>query len=142
MTPGVSCARPEDTLVQAANDMKDLDVGALPVCGTEEKLVGMITDRDIAIRATADGLDPRQTYVQDVMSSGIVCCYEDEDVAAAARLMESKQIRRIVVLNRDKRMVGILSLGDLAVRTQDLQMCGEALQEVSEPTSRGLLAAN
>jgi len=133
MTGNAVCVRPDDTLQLAASKMRDLDVGPLPVCGDNERLVGMITDRDITVRAVAEGWDPRSKRVSDAMSEGIVYCYEDQDVEEAARLMREKQIRRLVVLNRDKRLVGIVSLGDLAVGTRDEGLGGKTLEEVSEP---------
>ena len=136
MTKGVECARPRDSVADAAGKMKKLDVGALPVCGDNDKLAGMITDRDITVRATADECDPADTCVSDVMTPDIVYCFEDQDVTEAARIMEDKQIRRLVVLNRDKRLVGIVSLGDLAVRTGDDQLSGEALEQISEPAMK------
>src|SRR6266511_172695 len=125
MTGGVECAAPEDSLAQAATRMKDLDVGALPVCGANDKLVGMVTDRDITVRATAGACDPCGTSVRDVMTPYIVYCFEDDDVHEAARMMEEKQIRRLAVLNRDKRLVGIVSLGDLAIKAGDQELAGE-----------------
>ena len=133
MTQGVECARPRDSIAHAAERMRGLDVGSLPVCGDEDKLVGMITDRDITIRATAGACDAKATPVGDVMTLGIVFCFEDQNVEDAARLMEDNQIRRLAVLNRDKRLVGIVSLGDLAVKTGDDHLSGEALERVSEP---------
>jgi len=137
MTEGVQCARPTDTIARAAQRMRDLNIGALPVCGEDNELLGMLTDRDIAIRAVADRCDPDSTLVGDVMSPGITFCYDDYDVEDAAHVMENKQIRRIVVLNRDKRLVGILSLGDLAVRNADDWLSGEALERISEPAMAG-----
>jgi CBS domain-containing protein len=113
--------------------MKELDVGMLPVCGDNDRLVGTLTDRDITIRAVAEGLDPRTALVRDVMTPSVVYCFEDEDVEEAARLMKDNQVRRLVVLNRDKRLVGIVSLGDLAVDTGDEHLAGSALEAVSEP---------
>lgn len=110
-----------------------MDVGSLPVCGDEDKLVGMITDRDITIRATAGACDAKATLVQDVMTPGIVYCFEDQDVEDATKLMEDNQIRRLAVLNREKRLVGIVSLGDLAVKVGNDHLSGEALERVSEP---------
>ena len=133
MTRGVQCVRPADSIREAAKKMRDLDVGPMPVCGDNDKLAGMLTDRDIAIRAVADGKDPNATKVQDVMTKDIHWCFEDEDVEEAARKMKQQQIRRLVVLNRDKRMVGIVSLGDLAVDTGDEDMAGDALEAISEP---------
>ena len=133
MTRGVECARPTDSIARAAERMKELNVGSLPVCGDNDKLVGMITDRDITTRATAEACDPCGTCVSDVMTPDIVYVFEDQDVQEAARLMEENQIRRLVVLDRDKRLVGIVSLGDLAVKNADDALSGEALEQVSEP---------
>jgi CBS domain-containing protein len=134
MTHGCECIGPESTLREAARWMKELDVGPLPVCDND-RLVGMLTDRDIVLRAVAEGRDPSTTRVLDVMTPNITYCFEDQDVGEAARLMEDKQIRRLVVLNRDKRLVGIVSLGDLAVETGDERLVGEALERISEPAS-------
>jgi CBS domain-containing protein len=133
MTKGVECTQPTATLREAARMMKELNVGPLPVCGDNDRLVGMITDRDIAIRAVAEGDDPDATPVSAVMTPKIISCYEDQDVSEAARLMEKNQVRRLVVLNRDKRLVGIVSLGDLAVESQDEQLAGHTLEAISEP---------
>jgi len=134
MTRGVQCARPGDTLEAAAARMKSLDVGVLPVCGDEDRLVGMLTDRDVTVRATAEGEHPAAVTVADVMTPEVVYCFEDDDVADAARKMEDKQIRRLVVLDRNKRLVGIVSLGDLAVESGARHAAGQALSGVSEPT--------
>jgi CBS domain-containing protein len=132
MTSNARCVGPETTLTEAARQMSDQDVGALPVCDND-RLAGMITDRDIAVRAVARGADPKSTRVRDAMTDGIVFIYEDQDVEEAARLFEAKKIRRLPVLNREKRMVGIVSLGDLAVNA-GMGLGGEALKEVSEPS--------
>src|SRR5438093_4669224 len=118
MTRRVEVVHPDDTLATAAEKMKSLDVGPMPVCDGE-RLVGMLTDRDITVRATAAGRDPKTTRVRDVMTPEVAYCFEDQDTNEAARIMEQRQIRRLVILNRDKRLVGIVSLGDLAVTTQD-----------------------
>jgi CBS domain-containing protein len=120
-------------LQEAAQMMRDLDVGPLPVCGDNDRLQGIITDRDIVVRAIADGRDPKKVRVQDVMSPNILYCFEDQGVDEAAQLMQGRQVRRLVVLNRDKRLVGIVSLGDLATKTRDKSMSGETLEQVSEP---------
>jgi len=133
MSRGVECVRPEDSLSTAASRMKELDVGALPVCGDNDRLVGMITDRDITVRGTAGGCDPTATRVQDVMTPDVVYCFEDDLLDAAVRKMEENQIRRLVVLNRDRRLVGIVSLGDLAVKGGEEELSHEALEGVSEP---------
>jgi len=132
MTRGAECARPEDTLQHAAERMKELDVGVLPVC-ENDRIVGMVTDRDITVRATADGATPGSARVRDVMTPDVVYCFEDQDAAEASRLMKDHQIRRLAVMNRDKRLVGIVSLGDLAVETGDEHLAGHTLEAVSEP---------
>ena len=132
MTRDVEVVHPNATLEEAAAKMDSLDVGPLPVCDGN-RLVGMVTDRDITVRATAAGKDPRTTPVREVMTDNVVHCFDDDDTNEAARLMEEQQIRRLVVLDRDKRLVGIVSLGDLAVATQDDQLSGEVLERISEP---------
>jgi len=133
MTSKPECIRPDTTLQEAARKMRDLDVGPLPVCGDDDRLAGMITDRDITVRAVAEGKDPTTTRVREVMTQEIIYGFEDQDVEEAARIMKERQVRRLVVLNRDKRLVGIVSLGDLATETGDREKSGEVLQDVSEP---------
>ena len=113
--------------------MQQLNVGALPVC-EKEQLSGMITDRDIVLRAVALGRNPDSTTVDDAMSLGIIYIHEDQEVEEATRIMERHQIRRLPVLNRDQRLVGIISLGDVAVETES-QVSGEVLKEVSSPSA-------
>jgi CBS domain-containing protein len=132
MTRNVEIISPETTLREAAQKMRDLDVGSLPVCDGE-RLKGMLTDRDITIRATAEGRNPDSTQAIDVMTAAIFYCYEDQDVAEAAQVMEKKQIRRLPIVDRNKKLVGIVSLGDLAVDTGKERLAGEALTEISRP---------
>jgi CBS domain-containing protein len=134
MTANPQCVRPDTTLREAACKMRDLDVGPLPVCGDDDRLAGMITDRDITVRAVAEGKDPMSTPVREAMTEEIVYCFEDQDIEEACRLMQERQVRRLVALNRDKRLVGIVSLGDLATETGDREKSGEVLQDVSEPS--------
>jgi CBS domain-containing protein len=133
MTRQVEVTSPEATIQQAAEQMRRLDVGPLPVCDGD-RLIGMLTDRDITVRAVAEGSDPTTTIVREAMTPEIVYGFEDQDVQEAARLMEQYQIRRLPILNRDKRLVGIVSLGDLAVGTGNPPLAGEVLEQVSEPT--------
>ena len=135
MSRGVECIGPERTIQEAARKMRDMDVGPLPVCGDGERLIGMITDRDITVRAIAEGCDPKQTTVREVMSEGIRFCFEDDDIEAAARMMQDEQIRRLVVLDENKRLVGIVALGDLATQSDDTRRTGEVLERVSEPAT-------
>ena len=132
MTPDVEVVHPDATLKEAAETMSRLDIGPLPVCDGE-RLVGMLTDRDITIRITAQGCAPNTTKVREAMTSEVVYCFEDQNVQTAAQMMEMRQIRRVPVLNRDKRLVGIVSLGDLSVETQNQQLAGKALEGISEP---------
>src|SRR5262245_61078876 len=132
MTRDVSVIHSDSTLQEAAARMKAQDIGPLPVC-EHNRLVGMLTDRDITVRATAAGEDPTAIRVRDVMTPEVVSCFEDQLVSEAALLMQEHQIRRLLVLNRDKRLVGIVSLGDLAVETRDEQLAGATLEQVSEP---------
>src|SRR5687767_3975574 len=118
LTEHVQVISPEAMICEAARMMKEQDIGMLPVCDGE-RLVGAITDRDLAIRAIADGCDPLNTRVSEVMTPGICYCFEDQDLEEVAKLMEEKQIRRLPVLNRAKRLIGIVSLGDFAVRSKE-----------------------
>ena len=124
--------RPETALIEAAQKMKSLDIGMLPVCDGD-RLVGVITDRDITVRGVAQGYDPKTARVQEVMTPEVIYCFDDEDVKDVAKKMEEKQVRRLPVLNREKRLVGIVSLGDLAVRTGKEKLAGEVLERVSKP---------
>ncbi len=133
MTRNVEVVHPDATLQEAAAKMDALDVGPLPVSdGTQ--VLGVLTDRDITVRATATGQDPKVALVRDFMSRDMVYAFEDQDVMEAARLMQEKQIRRLLVLDRDNRLVGIVSLGDLAVQTGDDRLTAVTLEGVSEPS--------
>jgi CBS domain-containing protein len=131
MTTDVRLAEPNQTIAQAAKMMADGDTGALPV-RENDRLVGVITDRDIAIRAVAKS-KAADTPVRDVMSSEkVLYCYEDEDVEHVAKNMAENQVRRLPVLNRDKRLVGIVSLGDVSKAAQPAA-AGEAMAGISKP---------
>ena len=131
MTTRPECIAPTATVQEAASRMKSLDVGSLPVCDND-RLVGVITDRDIALRSVAEGHDPSRDNVREAMSPGIIYCFDDQDAREAAELMGEKQIRRLPVLDRNKQLVGIVSLGDLAVEGRDDRMSGDALKHISE----------
>src|SRR5919109_943345 len=132
MTRDVVVIQPDDSVHSAAKKMRDRDIGFLPVCDGET-LIGVLSDRDITIRALADGMDLNIMLGRDLMTTPAIYCFEDQDVSEAARIMEENQIRRLVVLSReDKRLVGVVSLGDLA-RTQTTARSGRILQKVSEP---------
>jgi len=131
MTPDVVIASPDDTLQRAAEMMIDIDAGVLPV-GENDRLVGILTDRDITVRAVACDKVPSECKVRDVMSHDIKYIYDDESTDDAARNMANLQMRRLPVLNRDKRLVGILSLGDLALKKKS--DAADALKGVSRHT--------
>jgi CBS domain-containing protein len=133
MTKAVETVRPDQTLQEAAAKMKSLDVGPVPVC-ENDRLVGMLTDRDIVVRAAAEGRDVRTTKVREAMTPDVVVCNEEDDVKDAAQTMKDRQIRRLVVVDDQKRLRGIVSLGDIAVDTSDEKMSGRVLEEVSKPS--------
>lgn len=120
---------PETPIAQVAKKMKDLDIGSLPV-GESDRLIGMITDRDIVCRSFTDGRDASRLTARDVMSKGIVYCTDSEDLEDAVRLMEEKKIRRLPVINGQKRMVGMLTLGDVS-HAASHEMSGEVMAAVS-----------
>jgi len=130
MSRDVRLTTPDQTIEDAAKVMAEIDAGIVPV-SDGDRLVGMITDRDIAIRAVAAGKGPK-TPVRDVMSPEVKYCFEDEDLDRVTHNMADIQIRRLPVLNRDKRLVGIISLGDVAVM-QDAHYAETALSGISEP---------
>lgn len=133
MTPDAQCIAPGAPVVEAAEIMRQLDIGALPVC-EEGHLVGIVTDRDIVVRGVAVEADLQTLTVAEIMSPQIVSIGEDDEVESAVRAMEKHQVRRLPVVNRHQRIVGMLSLGDLAVETPT-SLCGEVLKEVSAPAA-------
>lgn len=131
MSRDVQVISPDATIAEAARCMRDGDFGMMPV-GEDDRMIGAISDRDIAIRAVAEGRDS-SAKVRDVMSDGIRWAYEDEPIERAVEIMGENQIRRLPVVNRDKRLVGILALGDIAVKEPEATPAAEALCEISEP---------
>ena len=132
MTKDVEIINPNDSLKDAAEKMRTLNVGPLPVC-EGDKLMGIITDRDIVVRAVSQGMDPNNTRVSQAMTDEIEYVYEDDDISTVVRKMKEEQIRRILVVNRDKKLVGIVALGDLA-EAMDTQEAGKTLESISEPS--------
>jgi CBS domain-containing protein len=133
MTKEVEIVHPDDSLKEAAQKMRDRDIGFLPVCDGD-RLVGAVTDRDITLRSTAQGTDPNTSIGRDLMTSPIVYCFDDQDVKEVAKLMEAHQIRRVAVVSREaNRLVGVVSLGDIA-RNSTKEVSAEVLESVSEPT--------
>ena len=132
MSRDVKVIDPDMSIVEAAKKMRDGDFGMLPV-GEDDHMIGTISDRDIVIRAVAEGKDTK-TKVRDVMSEGIAWAYEDDTVEQAARIMSARQVRRLPVLDRNKRLVGIVALGDFAVESSEIQPAAKALAEISKPS--------
>ena len=132
LTREVETIRPDTTVREAAQRMRSMDVGSLPVCDGR-RLLGMVTDRDITIRVTAEGRDAANTPVQEAMTPDVTFVFEDQDVQDAARIMREQQIRRLPVLSRDKQLVGIVALGDVAQTGND-RLAGDALEQISEPS--------
>jgi CBS domain-containing protein len=129
MTRTVECIAPETPLGDAAKKMKSLDVGFLPVC-EDDRLVGTITDRDIVLRAIAEGKDARTCKAREVMSEDVLWCYEDQTGEEVAEYMANEEIRRVLILNKDKRLVGVISIGDLA-KGGEQQNAGEAIKDIA-----------
>ena len=130
MSRNVQVIGPDDMIKAAAIQMSNGDFGMLPVA-ENDRLIGTLSDRDIVIRAVAKGKDA-STKVRDVMSEGVIWAYEDDSVEKGARLMSEHQIRRLPVLDVEKKLVGIVALGDFAVVSADAKAAGEALSEISK----------
>lgn len=126
MTPHAETVSPENTIQEAALKMRILNVGALPVMD-DTRLIGMVTDRDIAIRAVASGLDPVRTRVREAMTPQSVWCYDDQDTLEAARVMEAMAVRRLMVVDRSQRLVGMITIDDLAVVAREQRLAGEVI---------------
>ena len=118
---------------EAADKMKTFDVGALPIL-EDNKIVGMLTDRDIVVRTIAMDMDPKMTVIKDIFTPEVLCCFEEDDISTAAKIMEDNQVRRLVVLDNEKTVVGMISLGDLALKTSNDHLAYEILERVCEPT--------
>ncbi len=131
MSRDVRVISPDMTIREAARTMHDGGFGMMPV-GENDRMIGAISDRDIAIRAVAEGKGP-STKVREIMSTGVWWAYDDDTVEHAAKLMSEHQVRRLPVVDRDKRLVGIVALGDFAVDKSDIKPAAEALSKISEP---------
>ena len=132
MSRDVKVISPDMSIREAAREMRDGNFGMLPV-GENDRMIGTISDRDIAIRAVAEGKDTG-TKVRDVMSEGIAWAFEDDSVEEAAKIMSERQVRRLPVVDRDKRLVGIVALGDFAVESSEIRPAAQALSEISKPS--------
>ena len=131
MSRDVKVISPEMSIREAAVQMRDGDFGMLPV-GENDRMIGTITDRDIAMRAVAEGKDCN-TKVRDVMTEGVAWVFDDQSVEEVAQMMSKHQVRRLPVVDRNKRLVGIVALGDFAVELSQIQPAAQALSEISKP---------
>lgn len=133
MSADVEIVAPDTSIIEVARKMKEGDFGAVPVCDGQ-KLLGMITDRDITVRAVAEGRDVNQVAVKDVMSSDqVLYCFDDQDVEEAAEIMSRHQVRRLPVIDRNKKLVGMIALGDISQSSED-DAAEDALTEISKPS--------
>lgn len=133
MTEHVEVGSPDMTICDAAKKMREGDFGVLPI-GENDRLVGMLTDRDIVVRAIAEGIDPEQTSVRDIMTPNVLYCFEDQTLEEVAENLGRNQIQRLPVLNRQKRLVGILSLGDLAQSIEHPDNIEESITQIKKPS--------
>jgi CBS domain-containing protein len=131
MHKGVDWVNPETPIAEIAKLMREHDIGSIPI-GDDDRLVGMVTDRDIVCKGLAqDGFDPSRATARDVMTSGIHCCREDDDLSKAVRHMETLKVRRLPVINKNKRMVGMLALGDISSPSSTGDLVVECVKSVS-----------
>ncbi|HYR83727.1 MAG TPA: CBS domain-containing protein [Terriglobia bacterium] len=131
MTRHVECINIDTSVKDAAERMKSLDIGFLPIC-ENDRLTGTITDRDITIRVVADGMNPRSVKARDVMTPNAFYCLEDQDIEEVGRRMQETEVKRMLILNRDHKLVGVVSLGDLSRASGEQQLAGETLKQISE----------
>lgn len=131
MTPNPEKVQPNDTVQRAAKLMKGVDIGCVPVL-ENGNVVGMLTDRDIAIRLAAEGKSPADTNVAEIMSGNVIACSEDDDATTAGQMMKQNQLRRLLVKDTQGAIVGVVSLGDLATSLKK-EEAGEVIREVSQP---------
>ncbi|HSG27562.1 MAG TPA: CBS domain-containing protein [Candidatus Krumholzibacterium sp.] len=138
MTSAVETIGPGDTAWYAASRMSELDVGLLPVA-EEGRAIGVLTDRDIALRCCGEGRDPRSTEVSEIMTTEVIQCEETEELGQASKIMQDRKIRRLLITNEDGRIAGLLSVDDLATRMHDPSVYSRVLENVSlaAPDSRG-----
>ncbi len=132
MSKKPECLSPNATLQAAAEKMRAHDYGFIPI-GEKDRLIGVVTDRDIVIRAVAQGKDSDKTKLKDVMTKGIYYCFENDSIETVVQMMEKLQIRRLVVLNEAKRMTGVISLGDIVTKCKNSKLSGELADAVSHP---------
>jgi CBS domain-containing protein len=133
MTKVLNTIAPDASLVEASKQMKSMDIGLLPVMGGDRKVVGVLTDRDIVVKGIAKDMSARETKVEDIMTKPVTYCLEDEEVEAAAHNMQERQVRRMIVFNKNQEPVGVVSMGDLARQPVEAETVRSVLRDVSSP---------
>ena len=131
MSQNVQCIEPTTPISKDAEKMRELDIGFLAICDNDQ-LVGTVTDRDITIRSVAQGRDPRLAPIEEIMTPSVFYCYEDDDVEHVAKHMQEKEVRRMLILTRQKRLAGVVSIGDIAKAAGEEKLAGETLGEIAE----------
>ena len=131
MTRNPECVTPTDSVMKAAQLMKSEDVGPIPIVKDGKKLEGIITDRDLALKVVAKGLDPKTTAVEEVMTGDVVTCKENDDIQKALKLMQEHQVRRIPVVDSDDHLIGIIAQADVATRLGNDRATGQVVQDIS-----------
>ncbi len=134
MTRNPVCAQPDDTVASVARLMKDNDIGPVPIVqdNSSKRLVGIITDRDLAIKVVAAGRDPQTTPVREVMTTNVITCRDDDDIETALHAMSTQQLRRIPVVDDGNMLMGIIAQADIATRMNKPEKTGEVVKEISE----------
>jgi len=131
MTRTVESIGPETPIAKAAQKMRDHDIGFLPICDND-RLIGTVTDRDITIQSVAQGRDPRLAPVREIMNPQVFYCYQDDEIEKVGAYMREKEVRRMLILNGQKRLVGIISLGDIARASSEKELAGETLGHIAD----------
>jgi CBS domain-containing protein len=131
MTRRVECIEPDASIKDAAEKMRALDVGFLPVC-EGDKPIGTLTDRDITIRHVADGQNPYRVKARDIMTPNVFFCYQDQDVEEVAKFMQKNEVRRVVICDRRGQLAGVVSLGDVSKAAGEERLAGETLKDIAE----------
>jgi CBS domain-containing protein len=134
MTKNPVCALPDDTVASVAQLMKERDIGPVPIVEDKisKKLLGIVTDRDLAIKVVAEGRDPKTTTVKEVMTKDVVTCHENDNIRSTLDAMSKHQLRRILVVDADNMLVGIIAQADIATRMNEPEKTGEVVKEISE----------
>src|SRR5262245_21721717 len=131
MSRNVVCVTPSTPIARTAEKMRELDIGFLPICD-HDRIEGTLTDRDITIRSVAQGRDTRLEPVSEIMTPNVFYCYEDAEIEEVGRQMQEKEVRRILILDREEKLVGVVSLGDIAKTSGESELAGETLGEIAE----------